>query len=81
MLGVNLEELLKDRASWIIAFDDGVPEEEREGFVAAEGAATRYGVAESLELWLPDIMDVGHIGNTADFSDQVRFATFFKFPL
>jgi hypothetical protein len=81
VLVVDLEELLEDGTGGIVAFDKGVPEEEGEGFVAAEGAAAGDGIAEALKFRLPDVVDVGDVRDLADLVAEFRFASFLEFPL
>ena len=75
---VDVNHLPQDGPVRVIIAKNGVTEEEGEGLVAHEGTPVGDGIAESVELLLPDKVDGGHVRDEADFLEQLRLALFFE---
>src|SRR5699024_159667 len=64
--------------AWFFGFDNIIPKQNREWFIADKTACTVNRVPQAFWLFLPDIMYVCQIGYGADLFEYLRFPGFFK---
>ena len=80
-LFVDVEHLAENGTFRIVASEQGVAEEEGEGFVSDEGPPVGDRIAESVQFLLPDEVDVGHVGDMADLFEELGLPLFLEFEL